>query len=154
MNQPPVLCDAQADRLIIGHFDIHPKESRRECLTLGVRHKTYSAAAAKRSVEKEIQSLQIREFESFDGPFYHRAEMSLYCRGGYFANENRIDVLFERDHANIGGIAFISGTRMRELYELNFHQNLVLYGYGEFILLVCSLTSHRFANTHAVAHWP
>lgn len=58
--------------------------------------------------------MEIRELESFDVPFDHRAKVLLDSVGRDLAEEDGIELIFERDQSYIRGVAFISRACVSE----------------------------------------
>src|ERR1051325_7633470 len=84
----------------------------------------HSTAAAERIVQQKIQGPKIRKFEPLDRTEANAFEMLLDCRARYFLLDERIKALFTSNEADVGGIAFISGTGVADIEQLNFHAAL------------------------------
>ena len=79
---------------------------------LRVGHQGQRAAAAETFVQQKIKGAEIRQLKSFDFAFADSPEMFLDAFGSHFANQQRIELIAQGNQTDVGGVAFIAGTRM------------------------------------------
>src|SRR5215475_915240 len=72
-------------------------------------------------MQQEIERVQIRQLVAFDLALADSGEVSFDALRGDFADEYRVMLRFERDQSDVGRVAFVAGTRVRDFDQLRFH---------------------------------
>ena len=78
-------------------------------------------------MQEEIEGAEVWQFEAFHLAFTDFAEVFFYARRAHFACEQRIPLFTQSDQSDIGRIAFVARTRMRELRQVHFQGLVFLF---------------------------
>src|SRR6476646_10395164 len=79
-------------------------------------------------VQHKVQRVQVGQLISFHIAAANSREMLLHALGRYFADQNRIILRLESDEPDIGVIALVARSRMRDLPKLYPHPVLPCNG--------------------------
>jgi len=71
-------------------------------------------------MQKEIERAEIRQLKSLDVSVADSLEMLLHTRRGNLAHEQWIELLAQGDQSDVGCVAFVAGTRVRQFCKPYF----------------------------------
>jgi hypothetical protein len=79
-------------------------------------------AAIERAVQEKVQCVEIRQLESIDGAVDHSVEMRGDGLLRHELLENGIPARLQRDDPDIGGVALVSRSGVRDVDKADLHR--------------------------------
>src|SRR5689334_10242068 len=112
---------AELPRLGVGNVDHHAEQRGREHLALRVGLERQRSAAVERAVQQKVQRSEIRQLVTLYVAGDHATKVVGHSPLRDLAHEQRIPLTLERDHADVGRVTLVTGSRVRDVDESHLH---------------------------------
>ncbi len=89
-------------------------------------------------MQQEVERAEIGQLKAFDFAFADSGEVLFDALGGDFSGDDRVILRLAGDQPDIGRVAFVTGTGVRDFQKLNFH------GFAEWLWRLFELITLTF----------